>query len=99
MNRGPSVISASRGCGATRLPPHIHGVGMRDVGKRLLSACERGDLPEVRDLIENGAPLDAKDGVRARHAQSRPARANLSHAHACAVRGAVWLDAAAPRLG
>ena len=52
--------------------PPTHSVGMSDLGKRLLSACERGDLPEVRDLIENGAPLNAVDNVRARHANRGP---------------------------
>ena len=50
-------------------------------------------------LIEKGAQVDAKDRVRTRHAQSQPARAALSPAHACAVRGAAWPHAAAPRLG
>ena len=45
---------------------------MNALGERLLSACERGNLLDVRDLIEKGAPLDITNRVRARPAHRGP---------------------------
>ena len=45
---------------------------MNALGEWLLSACERGDLLEARGLIEEGAPLDATNRVRARPAHRGP---------------------------
>ena len=45
---------------------------MSELGGRLQRACRLGELPAVKDLIEKGAPIDAEDVVRARHAHRGP---------------------------
>ena len=77
---------------------HSHTVRAAQLGYTpLLIASAKGHVEVARVLIEEGAPLDAKDMVRA-----RPVRPALSHAHTHIVRVAEWVHAAAlcfiPRL-
>ena len=34
---------------------------MRDIDEKLLNACEVGDLEKIKQLLENGADVNAKD--------------------------------------
>ena len=73
---------------------HSHTVRAAQLGYTpLLIASAKGHVEVARVLIEEGAPLDAKDMVRA-----RPVRPALSHAHTyCARRRMGTRRCTAPR--
>jgi len=39
----------------------LKGGNMREIDKKLLNACEIGDLEKVKQLLENGADVNAEN--------------------------------------